>query len=175
MKACSHPADINWFRSHTGNFLSDTTCQDCSVYPFQLDVPPQIHQSWWQHHVHYTLFLPHCHFLILDRYIQNFSRLSWIGVEKILKSWQSRIRSSTPTNKQLSMKLGRIWIYSLHENFSRLSWIGAEKITFPHIALRAEWRTKCSIIGDVHRFIGHCLIPLDPCNYLSLFLFQKLA
>ena len=23
----------------------------------------------------------------------------------------------------------------------------------------------CIVIGDVHQFIGHCFIPLDPCFY----------
>ena len=27
----------------------------------------------------------------------------------------------------------------------------------------------CIIIGDIHHFIGHCLIPLDPCLYILFF------
>ena len=27
----------------------------------------------------------------------------------------------------------------------------------------------CIIIGDVHKFIGHCIIPLDPCILLLLY------
>ena len=33
----------------------------------------------------------------------------------------------------------------------------------PNISTTTEGVILCIIIVDVHQFIGHCLIPLDPC------------
>ena len=43
-------------------------------------------------------------------------------------------------------------------------WLLLLNFKFTICNLRAEWEFLCIIIGDVHKFISHCLISLDPCK-----------